>query len=347
MYYTFQVDNTTFRTHKYKLDKFSVLKDLMQRVDRLDRPRPMPTISVQRGTDSIEDFKNMFKVLYASVVKGPFIFETPVLISTLRVSTVYDYPALRAFSITFLEGASLSAIQRIQLAREFRLTTWEGPAYNELYTREEAITREEARALGCDAFSVVARMREENLKKGKAAVREAAAQARRNADEQASRVTREREREKRAMREAFRKALSEAEKANREAINRVMQEADERANRVSLERDRREAEAMKETQKTQAAARADAEKAKKEAINQVKREVEEQTNKLADWMASRKGRQMFEQTKTPEAWKQTVRKRWVEIVKESEKAQEWAYSDVMANVFGWLIILVLGKFWLW
>ncbi|KAF8605209.1 hypothetical protein BDV93DRAFT_605680 [Ceratobasidium sp. AG-I] len=271
------VNNTIFRTHKYKLSKFSILMDLIQRACYLDRPRYMPKISVQREICGAEDFSNTFKVLYASVVKGPPTFDAPVLISALRISSAYDYPALRAFSIAHLEGLPLSAIQRIELAREFQLTSWEGPAYNELYTREEAITRAEARILGSDAFSVVAEMREENLRREQAVLREAAAQARREFDEQANRVARERGKERReanARWEAAQKALGGAEKANRETLSRVKREAEEQANRVALERDRREAEAIQR-------ALVEVEKANRRAAKQAKREADEKAIRVA------------------------------------------------------------------
>ncbi|KAF8605208.1 hypothetical protein BDV93DRAFT_543742 [Ceratobasidium sp. AG-I] len=177
------VNNTIFKTHKYKLSKFSILHDLFQNADHSDRPRHIPTISVQRDTGGVEDFRNTFKVLYASVVTGPFTFEPSVLISALRISSAYEYPALRAFSITHLEGIHLLAIHRIELAREFQLTSWEGPAYDELYTREQAITQQEARVLGSDAFTVVAGIREENLKKEKATLRDGIVQVRQEAEE--------------------------------------------------------------------------------------------------------------------------------------------------------------------
>lgn len=95
-----------------------------------------------------------------SVIDKPPTFDTPVLISALRISSTYDYPDLRAFSLSSLEDASLSAIARIQLAREFNLSPWEDLAYEELCNREEAITREEARVLGTDMVSDIARARE-------------------------------------------------------------------------------------------------------------------------------------------------------------------------------------------
>ena len=96
------------------------------------------------------------------------MFEPSTLISALRVASVYDYPALRVFAIRHLEKISLSAVERIRLAREFGLPSWEEPAYVELCNREEAITKQEAGVLGLDAFVHVASIREkEQRRRGK------------------------------------------------------------------------------------------------------------------------------------------------------------------------------------
>jgi hypothetical protein len=98
------------------------------------------------------------------VVDGPFEFSPQILTSALRIATAYDYPALRAFTITNLERISLCAVERIRLAREFGLASWEGPAYAELHERDDAITIEEATILGLDAFVRVAKAREQELR---------------------------------------------------------------------------------------------------------------------------------------------------------------------------------------
>lgn len=94
------------------------------------------------------------------MVDGPFEFEPPTLVSALRIATAYDHPNLRSFAIKHLESLPLSAIERICLAREFGLASWEGPAYIELCDRDQAITKEEANVLGIDAFVYVAKIRE-------------------------------------------------------------------------------------------------------------------------------------------------------------------------------------------
>lgn len=100
-----------------------------------------------------------------SVVEGPFHFDPITLTSALRIATTYDHPALRNFAIKHLENALLSAVERIRLAREFGLPSWEEPAYVELCNRDEAVTKEEASVLGLDAFVHVARIREKEQRR--------------------------------------------------------------------------------------------------------------------------------------------------------------------------------------
>ncbi|KAF8592836.1 hypothetical protein BDV93DRAFT_517049, partial [Ceratobasidium sp. AG-I] len=114
---------------------------------------------------SIKDFRNTLKVLYTSVIEEPSEFDSLILTSALRLATTYDYPALRTFAIKRLQEASLSAVDRIRLAREFALASWEEPAYIELCERDEAITTSEAGILGLDAFVHLAKIREKEQRR--------------------------------------------------------------------------------------------------------------------------------------------------------------------------------------
>lgn len=103
-----------------------------------------------------------------SVVEGPLDFDPSTLTSALRISTIYDYPALRDFAIENLEKTPSNAVERIRLAREFGLASWEEPAYVELCKRDEAINESEASVIGLGAFVRVARIREkEQRRRGK------------------------------------------------------------------------------------------------------------------------------------------------------------------------------------
>ncbi|KAG8678958.1 hypothetical protein FRC09_019387, partial [Ceratobasidium sp. 395] len=159
------VNGAVLQTHKYLLNRFSGLKSLIAQkagAEQLDKPL---TLEREHG---VEDFLNTFKILYTSPIDGPLEFGSAILVSALRLATIYDYPALRTFAINNLEKAQLSAIERIQIAREFGFTSWEEPAYVELCERDEPITEQEANVLGMSVFVQIARTREkEQRRKGR------------------------------------------------------------------------------------------------------------------------------------------------------------------------------------
>ncbi|CAE7136566.1 unnamed protein product [Rhizoctonia solani] len=140
---------------------------MLQGTGQHQTPESKPSIILHRDEHGVEDITNTFKILYASVIDGPFHFEPAILISALRISTAYNFPGLRDYTVRELEKASLGPIQRIQIAREFDLKSWEVPAYSELSKREAALTQEEAQILGVSAFTMIAQAREkEILKRG-------------------------------------------------------------------------------------------------------------------------------------------------------------------------------------
>ncbi|KAG8741038.1 hypothetical protein FRC10_003422 [Ceratobasidium sp. 414] len=153
------------------LKKFSILENYIQGVERKSWSY-MPIV-LELDHKAL-DFQNMFKVLYASVVEGPFRFAPSELVSALRISTKFAYPALRDFSISHLERVYLDPIRRIQLARECGVAAWNEPAYTELCNRQEAISRREARVLRIDTFVKIAKRREEEQhRRGEAAAQTA------------------------------------------------------------------------------------------------------------------------------------------------------------------------------
>ncbi|KAG8707164.1 hypothetical protein FRC08_000668 [Ceratobasidium sp. 394] len=149
-----RIEGSELEAHRYILRKFTKLDAMIQRRSN----RCNPTLVIHGY--SAEDFRNTFQVLYASAIEGPFEFGTETLTSALRIATAFDYPALRNFAIKGLQRTSLGAAERVHLAREFDLASWEGPAYKELRTRDGPITLEEADTLGLGIFVDLAKARE-------------------------------------------------------------------------------------------------------------------------------------------------------------------------------------------
>ncbi|CAE6407495.1 unnamed protein product, partial [Rhizoctonia solani] len=150
----------TFWVHEYRLSKFTVFATLIQSAKSSgvsDTGRVIVTCGEEiRG----EDIYNTLKVIYASHIDGIPDFDSSTMISTLRIASSFDYPALRKFAISKLEGMNLPAIQRIQLSDEFSLPTWETPAFTELCSRKEPVSQAEAEVLGIARFVEIARIRE-------------------------------------------------------------------------------------------------------------------------------------------------------------------------------------------
>ncbi|CUA73781.1 hypothetical protein RSOLAG22IIIB_01298 [Rhizoctonia solani] len=272
-----RVNNTIFKTHKYFLSKFTRLEDMIRNSGCHDSA---PCITLYRDEGGVNDINNTFKILYASTVEGPFSFDTPVLISALRIATAYGFEAMRTFAIQHLEKMSLGAIQRIQLAREFGLSSWEDPAFKELSERENAITEDEAQVLGFTTFARLAQAREDVvLKRGKLL------------GEQEHKDKLKKEQEEKAKKEAEAKAKKEAEeKAKKEAEAKAKKEAEEKAKKEAEAKAKKEAE-EKAKKEAEAKAKKEAdEKAKKEAAEKAKKEADAKAKKEADEKAKKEGK---------------------------------------------------------
>ncbi|QRV90710.1 hypothetical protein RhiJN_18728 [Ceratobasidium sp. AG-Ba] len=158
------VDDTLFKTHRHILKKFAKFDEHIKHIEE-NHPDFIPVIKMSYNKDTETDFRNTFKILYASVVDGPFEFEPSVLASGLRIATSYEYPGLQTFCTTRLEAAPLPPLQRIQLSQECGIPSWKERAYSDFCSREEALSAEEARTLGIDAFVTIAKRREEEQRR--------------------------------------------------------------------------------------------------------------------------------------------------------------------------------------
>ncbi|CAE7192386.1 unnamed protein product [Rhizoctonia solani] len=157
-----QTADQAFWVHEYHLNKFAVFTALIQEAKSSDTTSDSGRrfiLACDNKTKG-EDIYNTLKVIYASHIDGVPNFDSSTLMSTLRIASSFDYPALRKFAISKLEGMDIPAIQRIQLSDELSLPEWELPAFTELCSRAEPISQAEAEVLGMTRFVEVARIRE-------------------------------------------------------------------------------------------------------------------------------------------------------------------------------------------
>ncbi|KAF8705953.1 hypothetical protein RHS03_04935, partial [Rhizoctonia solani] len=154
--------NQVFWVHEIFINKFSVLATLIQRAKasntNLEPGRRIVLVCEPKIQGA--DIFNTLKVIYASYIDGIPDFDSNIMISSLRIASIFDYPNLRKFALSRLEGMSLSALHRIQLSDELLIPSWEMPAFVELCNRAEPITLAEADVLGMSRFVEIARIRE-------------------------------------------------------------------------------------------------------------------------------------------------------------------------------------------
>ncbi|CAE6469556.1 unnamed protein product [Rhizoctonia solani] len=298
-----KVNNTVFKTHKHLLNDFGRLKEMIKGMERYNTGTPC--ISIYRDERGVEDFRNMFKILYATLVKGPFEFDAPILISSLRIATAYEFPELRKFSIDRLESASLCALQRIQLAREFDLTAWDESAFLELATREEPITKEEARELGFEKFEELAKAREDEKRK-------------KGAEDE--RIRREAEERKKMEEEAQRQREEERKKKEEEEAQRQREE-EERKKREEEEAQRQREEEERKKQEEEAQRQREEEERKKKEEEEAQRQREEEERKKKEEEDAQRQREEEERKKQEAAEAEAQRQRDEAAKAEAEKAQ--------------------------
>ncbi|KDN49819.1 hypothetical protein RSAG8_01884, partial [Rhizoctonia solani AG-8 WAC10335] len=128
-----QTTDQTFWVHEYHLNKFAGFATLIQaaKSSAISDPGRRIIVACDKKTKG-EDICNTLKVIYASHIDGIPDFDSNTVTSALRIASTFDYPALRKFATSKLEGMNLSPIQRIQLSDEFSLPSWETPAFTEL-----------------------------------------------------------------------------------------------------------------------------------------------------------------------------------------------------------------------
>ncbi|CAE6339937.1 unnamed protein product [Rhizoctonia solani] len=147
-----QVSTNKFWVHEFQLTKFIKFAELIRQARdqgeiTSDSERRVMVNITCTGKLGPKDFRHTLRVIYSSFVSGrvPPSFDAVTLISTLRVSTLYQNPDLRNFSISQLQSRFvLSPIYRIALSDELSIPDWESPAFIELCRRSEPLTQKEA-----------------------------------------------------------------------------------------------------------------------------------------------------------------------------------------------------------
>jgi len=161
---TILVENSLFKVPRYPFEQGSeVFRDMFQLpvgegsvVDGCDDSHPLRLDQIRK-----EDFIQFLKVLF----QGPYNQENlPATAaewtSVLRLSTMWDFEAIRQAVIRRMSNMSIECVEKAVLALEYKVDNWLVPALNNLARRVEPITLAEMGRLGPELTLKMAAVRE-------------------------------------------------------------------------------------------------------------------------------------------------------------------------------------------
>ncbi|KAL1759895.1 hypothetical protein FB107DRAFT_270624 [Schizophyllum commune] len=107
------------------------------------------------------DFERFLSIIYPTNLGKSDISSVPEWTSVLRLTTRWGIASLRDLAIQELESKASDPFDKIAIAREFGLgPSWLAPAFAEICTRPERLTRAEAERLGLHSVLEVGWIRE-------------------------------------------------------------------------------------------------------------------------------------------------------------------------------------------
>ncbi|KAI4524617.1 hypothetical protein K525DRAFT_193578, partial [Schizophyllum commune Loenen D] len=151
-------DGSLYNVHRYFFDthapKFADehLRDL---------PPSDDSTIIKLPNVSYVDFERFLSIIYPTSLGKCDISIVPEWISVLRLATRWGVASLRDLAIQELESKASDPLDKIAIAREFGLgPAWLAPAFAEICTRPERLTRAEAELLGLHSVLEVGWIRE-------------------------------------------------------------------------------------------------------------------------------------------------------------------------------------------
>ncbi|CUA73772.1 hypothetical protein RSOLAG22IIIB_01289 [Rhizoctonia solani] len=114
-----QVNNMIIKTHETYVSKFAYLNQLIEKARLANPQADIINIAIAGDNKLEDDFLNTFKIMSASSIEKCGTSETEFLVSAVRISSEYGYPALCAFCVDKLEKSTTDPmIQQLLVARE-------------------------------------------------------------------------------------------------------------------------------------------------------------------------------------------------------------------------------------
>ncbi|THH06653.1 hypothetical protein EW146_g9546 [Bondarzewia mesenterica] len=161
----FLAENSLFRVPRYKFENDQgVFADMFSmpagggEVEGRDDDNPI------RLPDDVSayDFRSFLKAFYPNIGAQPIIMSAGEWEAVLKLSNMWQLHDFRLKAIAELGGVEMTAVQRVQLARRHRVSSWLIEGYQSLAKRLEPVTIEEAEELGWPTYFKIVGLREQS-----------------------------------------------------------------------------------------------------------------------------------------------------------------------------------------
>ncbi|KAG8942288.1 hypothetical protein FRC03_003374 [Tulasnella sp. 419] len=161
-----RVENTLYRLPKGIISQFAALRSRLE--EAFEENSTCGGISdenpiVLKDATTME-FESVLLVLSARWFKQSFVVTLKQWKAILSLSTLWEFPALRSLSITYIESFRLAAMDLIILSRQCQVSQWLAPAYAALCTQDQPLTMQEGHVLGFELFAQLTEIRERRLR---------------------------------------------------------------------------------------------------------------------------------------------------------------------------------------
>ncbi|THV06183.1 hypothetical protein K435DRAFT_849279 [Dendrothele bispora CBS 962.96] len=168
---TLLVDAQLFKVPRYHLEKGSNSEDFRSRLPPPDSGPDIDGCSDKHplkleGDITVSELESFLEMLYPSNIPANMSSKTEKeWIAILKVSTLWGFPQIRRLAIKYLTSNDMTALTKIQLARNYSIPRWLRSGYVELVKQIETLKIEDVESLGYPSSIRIFRVREQMIRR--------------------------------------------------------------------------------------------------------------------------------------------------------------------------------------
>ncbi|RDB27006.1 hypothetical protein Hypma_004969 [Hypsizygus marmoreus] len=167
---TFQVEDTLFKVPKVQFMRGSSIFRAMFSLPQSENGEGYAEGSSDLNPLKLEgvekvDFERLLKVMYPHDVRAEWSHQpNDTWVSVLKLSKMWNFYELHSMAVETLTTATMDPLDRIIVAKTYKIPQWLRTGYNQLITRENPLTPEEGAKVEMTTAMTIAQAREDFLR---------------------------------------------------------------------------------------------------------------------------------------------------------------------------------------